>query len=259
MDHSVAEPHDGGSADRAAKRSRTSRDGEVRPHLCKEAPASHWHAQLARRALAPRAQRSQAPQIRGRFEGPAGLQLGPQDGCSPSLRSPLAQVVDLAERDRERQRLLASWAAFLIRAFPEADFGGHRAQIFAGALVFPAYPAGCNSGGADDSTRTSPLLPYVLPGNSPAPTVTFAAEVCARPCQSAPARLPRAAVRLQRDRAKSGAPLRVRCQPGGEVAACACAWSPLRQPGAQRRHSQLQVAQPVGARQRLACSSRRGS
>jgi hypothetical protein len=200
------------------------------------------------------------PQIRGRFKGPAGLQLGPQDGCSPRLRSPLAQVVDLAERDRERQRLLASWAAFLIRAFPESDFGGYRAQIVAGALVFPAHNAGRNSGGDDDSPRTPPLsLPYVLPGDSPAPTVTYYAEVSPRLCQSAPARLPRAAVRLQRDRAKSGAPLRVRCQPGGEVAACACAWSPLRLPGAQRRHSQLQVAQPVGARQRLACSSRRGS
>ncbi len=105
--------------------------------------------------------------------------LGPQIACRPSLRSPLAQVVDLAERDRERQRLFASWAAFLIRTFPDSDFGGRRAQIVAGALVFPAHPAGRNSGGGDDGPRTSPLLPYVLPGDPPAPMVTFPAEVCA--------------------------------------------------------------------------------
>ena len=180
---------------------------------CAGKPESQWHAQLARGALALRVQRSQVPHTRGRFEGPAGLQLGPRESCSPSLRSPQAQVVDPAERQREHQRLLASWAAFLIRAFPGSDFGGRRAQIVAGALMFPG---GRNSGGGDDGPRAPPLLPYVLPGDSPAPTVTFLAEVCARPCHSAPARLPRAAVRLQSDRAKRAA-----------LSACRMRWEPL--------------------------------
>jgi len=135
---------------------------------CAGKPESQWHAQLARGALALRVQRSQVPHTRGRFEGPAGLQLGPRENCSPSLRSPQAQVVDPAERQREHQRLLASWAAFLIRAFPGSDFGGRRAQIVAGALMFPAYPDGRNSGGGDDGPRAPPLLPYVVPGDSPA-------------------------------------------------------------------------------------------
>ncbi len=186
MDHSVAELDHGSSEEaRAPKRLRTSRDGEVRPHLCQEAPASHWHAQLARGALALRVQRSQVPHIRGRFEGPTGLQLGPRGNCSPSLRSPHAQVMDMAERDRERHWLLVALAAELAKTAPHSEF---RARVAAAALRFPAHPAGRNSGGANDSPRTPPLsLPYVLPGDSPAPTVTFIAEVCPRLCQSAPA------------------------------------------------------------------------
>jgi hypothetical protein len=207
VSHTTAEPHDGGSEEhRGPKRSRTSDDGEVRPHLCQEAPALHRHAQLAPRALAPGAQRSQVPQVCVRFEGPAGLQLGPQDGCSPRLRSPLAQVDAVDERERERQRWSAWLAAFIkdspepvtamfrarataaALAFPDRHISSFAARVAAAALPFLERHAGGSSGGAFDSLRSPPLsLPLNLPAATSTPLFAFFAEVCPRQCQSAPA------------------------------------------------------------------------